>query len=120
MNYWSRNDTKEWIAQLENRIEDISYYLDQTFSWCEENEIEDDRIIFMCSFLTCIWVSQLRGEDISFTELMEILEIQEWECDEDKFYELDEKWLDLDHSELLTKVVEKCVDGNLLDDDDEE
>ena len=26
MKYWSRNDTKEWIVQLEHRIEDIDYY----------------------------------------------------------------------------------------------
>ncbi len=110
MKYWTRDDTKEWIAQLEHRLEDIDYYLEQTAHWCDEYGIEDDRVVFMCSFLTCVWVSHMRGEPITFTELMELLGVEEWECDEDKIYELDEKYAELDHHELLEKTVEKLED----------
>ena len=103
---WSRDDTKEWIIQLEHRIDDIDYYLNRTVDWCEEYGVENDRVIFMCSFLTCIWVSQMRGEPISFTELMEMLGVEEWECAEEKIYELDDRFADLDHYELLEKAVE--------------
>jgi hypothetical protein len=108
MKYWSRDDTKEWIIQLEHRLEDIDYYLAKTVDWCDEYGIDDDRVVFMCSFLTCVWVSQMRGEPISFTELMEMIGVEEWESTstEDKVYELDDKFADLDHFELLEKAVE--------------
>lgn len=112
MKYWTRDDTKEWIAQLEHRLEDIDYYLEQTAHWCDEYGIEDDRTVFMCSFLTCVWVSHMRGEPITFTELMELLGVEEWECDEDKIYELDARYADLDHHELLEKTVEKLGDDD--------
>ena len=110
MKYWSREDTKEWINQLEHRIDDIDYYLGRTLNWCDEYGIDNERIVFMCSFLTCIWVSQVRGETISFTELMEMLGISEWETTngtEEKIYELDECYADLDHDELLEMAVLK-------------
>ena len=110
MKYWSRNDTKEWINQLEHRIDDIDYYLGKTLSWCEEYGVYDEKTIFMCSFLTCIWVSQVRGEQITFTELMEMLGVAEWETNsnnEEKIYELDECYAELDHYELLERAVGK-------------
>lgn len=116
MKYWSRDDTKEWINQLEHRIDDIDYYLDRTLSWCDEYGIDNHQTIFMCSFLTCVWVSQVRGEQITFLELMEMLGVTEWESNsntEEKIYELDECYADLDHYELLERAVEKL---NRLDD----
>jgi hypothetical protein len=107
MSYWSRNDTKEWITQLEHRIKDIDYYLDRTVTWCEEYGIDDNKVVFMCSFLTCIWVSRLRDEPITFTELMEMLGVEDWESKEEKIYELDDRWAELDHHEFLEQVVEK-------------
>ena len=110
MAYWSRDDTKEWIIQLEHRIDDIDHYLNKTLEWCEEYGIENQRVIFMCSFLTCIWVSQVRGEQITFTELMEMLGVAEWETNvdnEEKIYELDECYAELDHHELLERAVIK-------------
>ena len=47
MSYWSRNDTKEWITQLEHRIKDIDYYLERTVAWCEEYGIDDNKVVFM-------------------------------------------------------------------------
>lgn len=108
MKPWTRDDTKEWIIQLEHRIEDIDYYLNETVKWCEEYGIDDNNVVFMCSFLTCIWVSAMRGETITYTELMEMLGVDEWEQGEEKTYELDDNWLDLDHYELLERTVEIC------------
>ena len=116
MKYWSRDDSKEWFIQLEHRIEDISYYLNKTDEWCEEYGIDNSKVIFMCGFLTCIWVSNMRGEPITFTELMEILGVDDWETDEEKIYELDDKWGNLDHQEFLEKVVETF---NEVDDEDD-
>ena len=106
MAYWSRNDTKEWIVQLEHRVQDMDYYLDKASDWCDEYGIDNNNLIFMCSFLTCVWVSNMRGEHITFNELMEILGVDEWNDDEEKYYELDECWGNLDFHEFLEKVVE--------------
>jgi hypothetical protein len=105
MSYWSRKDTKEWVMRLEGRIEDISHYIDKTLSWCEERYIDNDQIIFMCCFLTAIWVSQLRDEPITYVELMEMLGIKDVPEREEKFYELDDKYIDLTHIELLEAAV---------------
>jgi hypothetical protein len=110
MNYWSREDTKAWVAQLEDRIEDISHYIDLTLDWCEEQYIDDDKVIFMCCFLTAIWVSQLRGEPISYIELMEMLGIKDIPDSEDKIYELDSQFEDLTHKELLKMAVKHFED----------
>ena len=106
MSYWSRNDTKEWIVQLEHRVQDMDYYLVKADEWCDEYGIDNNKLIFMCSFLTCVWVSNMRGEHITFNELMEILGVEEWNDDEEKYYELDECWGNLDFHEFLEKVVE--------------
>jgi hypothetical protein len=106
MKPWTRNDTKEWIIQLEHRIQDIDYYLDKASEWCDEYGIDNNNLIFMCSFLTCVWVSNMRGEPITFNELMEILGVDEWNDDEEKYYELDECWGSLDFHEFLEKVVQ--------------
>lgn len=101
MKYWSRYDTQLWIAQIENRIEDIDYYLKRTLEWCERNGIYDERQIFICNFLTCIWVSHMRNEQISYKELMELLGLEDLETGEDKIYDLGPKFKDLDHEEML-------------------
>ena len=106
MKPWTRNDTKEWIVQLEHRVQDMDYYLDKASDWCDEYGIDNNNLIFMCSFLTCVWVSNMRGEHITFNELMEILGVEEWNDDEEKYYELDECWGQLDFHEFLEKVVE--------------
>lgn len=106
MKPWTRDDTKDWIHQLENRIEDIEYYLKETETWCENYGIDNDHTIFMCGFLTCIWVSTLREEPITTVELKEILGVEDWIIEDDKVYELDEKWLNLEHDEFLEKIVE--------------
>lgn len=106
MKYWSRDDTKEWIIQLEHRIEDIEYYLERTTQWCDEYGIDDPKVLFMCRFITCVWVSYMRSEPITFVELMELMGVQEWEADEEKIYELDDCWGELDHYELLEKIVD--------------
>lgn len=105
MNYWSRENTKEWIAQLEDRIEDIEHYLNKAILWCDQREIDDERTVFMCCFLTCIWVSQLRCEEITYIELMEMLGTEALHSNEEKFYQLDDSFLDLTHNELLTNAV---------------
>jgi hypothetical protein len=119
MNYWSRKDTKAWVEQLENRIDDIDYYLKKTIDWCDSYGIDNDQLIFLCSFLTCIWVSELRGEPITYNELMELLGVEDREIEEDKIYELEEKFLELEHDELLEKVVEMFNDIDFEDDEED-
>lgn len=112
MRYWSRDDTREWVKQIESRVDDINYYLDRTQKWCDDYGIDNGKTYFMCNFLTCVWVSQMRGENITFSEMMEMLGVDEWECDEDKFYELDPEFSELEHETLLQKAVEVFSDDD--------
>jgi len=110
MKYWTREDTKAWVAHLEDRLDDIGYHLEKTLEWCDEHYIDDNHTVFMCCFLTCIWVSQLRGELITYVELMEMLGIHDFEVEEEKFYELNDKYENMTHRELLESAVDAFRD----------
>ena len=101
---WSREDTQHWISQLENRLEDIHYYLTQTVEWCEERGVYNDQAVFACAVMTVIWVSHMRNEPISKREAMEILGVQDWEQAPDEEFLLGQRYQDLDLIELLSRV----------------
>ena len=105
MKPWTRDDTRDWISQLENRINDIDYYLSLTTKWCEEHDIYDDRTVFLCAMMTTIWVCYLRGELISTRESFEILGVENWDEIDDEVYEFNPDYANLDHSELLKIVI---------------
>lgn len=111
MKPWTRDDTKLWISQLEYRIKDIDHYLRKTIEWCEDNYVYDDRHVFMLSFLTVIWVSNMRSEPISYVELLEILGIPDMIMGEDKIYNLGPEALDIDHEQLLNMVLKGIRKG---------
>jgi hypothetical protein len=111
MKPWTRDDTKEWIAQLEHRIEDIDYYLKKTVEWCEDHYVYDDRKVFMLSFLTVIWVSHMRNEPISYVELLEILGMPEMIVGEDKIYELNAEFENFDHEQILEMILKNLNSG---------
>jgi hypothetical protein len=102
---WTREDTKDWIGQLEHRIEDIDYYLWQTVEWCETHGIYEDEKVFACALMTVIWVSHVRSEPISKREVMEILGVKDWhECPDEEFI-LGSNYRNLDIEDILYKVV---------------
>ncbi len=105
MKPWSRNNTKEWIKQLENRVKDIHYYLAQTIEWCENNNVYEDEIVIACAIMTVVWVSHMRGEPLSKIEALEILGIPDADILEDEEYHLGEPFLGYDHETLLETVV---------------
>lgn len=111
MKPWTREDTKLWIGQLEHRIKDIDYYLRKTIEWCEDHYVYDDRHVFMLSFLTVIWVSNMRNEPISYVELLEILGMPELITGEDKLYNLGPDALNVDHEQLLN-IILKGIKNN--------
>jgi uncharacterized protein (UPF0305 family) len=104
---WTRDCTQEWIVQLENRIEDIDYYLNQTVEWCETNDVYDDQIVFACAVMTVVWVSHMRGEPLSKREALEIVGISDADSVEDQEYCLSDSFQDYDHEELLEAVVSR-------------
>jgi hypothetical protein len=106
MTYWSRDDTKHWIAQLENRVEDIDYYLKQTVEWCELHGIYDDRQVFICAMMTVVWVSHMRNEPVSKREAFELLGIQDWDQISDDEFELGSKYKGYDLEELLYSLTQ--------------
>ena len=108
---WFREHTQEWISQLENRLEDIDYYLNRTVAWCEERGITDDQTLMSCAFITCIWVSHMRSEPISYSELLEFVGLSHLMNDsDDKIYGLGSILGQLDHEEVL-----QLIAGNLRD-----
>lgn len=107
---WTRNQTKEWIAQLENRIEDIDYYLNETVRWCETYGVWDDQKVFTLSFMAILWVAHMRNEEITKRELLEILGIKDWESAEDLIYELNGPIKNADFEEMLEIVLNRFDD----------
>jgi hypothetical protein len=109
--YWSREDTQHWISQLENRLEDIDYYLMRTVEWCERYGIWEDETVFALSSLTVIWVSHMRGEPITRRELLEILAVEHWDEIDDAEYTLQPKYLNMDLEDILNEAVQKFRDN---------
>jgi hypothetical protein len=104
--YWSRNDTQYWIAQLENRLEDIDYYLNRTVEWCENNGIWSQEKVFSLTFVTVLWVCYMRGEEVSRQEIYELLGIEDYYDCEDHVMELGNQLSGLDYEEMLSLVAE--------------
>lgn len=106
MREWSIADTKEWLMKIQSRVEELKFFMEKTKCWCDEQDIYDSKLIFICCFITCIWVSQTRGESISSLELLDILEVDYPGEPEEKLFFLDSDFAELDHKELLEKAVE--------------
>jgi hypothetical protein len=103
---WSRSHTQHWITQLENRIEDIDYYLNHTVNWCEERGIDNDQAVFVCAVMTVVWVSHMRNEPLSKREVLEMVGISDYYNTEDAEYSLSERFHGTELDELLEMVVE--------------
>jgi hypothetical protein len=101
---WSREDTQYWIAQLENRIEDIDYYLNRTVEWCENNGIWSNESVFALSFVTVLWVSHMRNEEISRQEIYELLGVIDFDQIEDAVMELGDQLSGMDWEDMLNLV----------------
>jgi hypothetical protein len=106
MQPWTRDQTRIWIRQLEDRLEDIGYYLDYTLAWCEKNDIYHEQIVFACSILTVIWVSHMRGEPLSKKEVLEILGFNDLDEIEDEEYSLNPNFHNMDLDDLLEMVIQ--------------
>ncbi len=102
--YWDRNSTKAWIVQLENRLEDLDYYLNRTVQWCENNGIWDNEKVFSLGFVTVLWVCHMRSEEVSRQEIYELLGIEDWQEAEDCVVELGNQLSVLDYEEMLDLV----------------
>lgn len=109
MRYWSRDDTKEWVVQLEHRVKDLQFYLSRSVEWCEENEIYNERAVLMCSIVSLIWVSHLRNEPISIHEMFEILGIVNWEDANDAVFEFNPEYAAMELEELLRIIVDSFL-----------
>lgn len=101
MKPWTRDETKNWIKNLENRISDIDYYLKKTIEFCEFNEVYDNKTVLVLTMMTVIWVSHMRNEFVSYNEMAEILGIENVAIDNDQIYDLGIKFSQLDHEEML-------------------
>jgi hypothetical protein len=101
---WSREDTQYWIAQLENRIDYIDYYLNRTVEWCENNGIWSNESVFALSFVTVLWVSHMRNEEISRQEIYELLGVIDFDQIEDAVMELGDQLSGMDWEDMLNLV----------------
>jgi len=117
MTYWSRDNTREYIHLVESRLEDLNYYLRRTVEWCENNGIWENKKVLMCCLISCIWVSSMRNEYITFQEIVEIVGLTDLEDSNiDKTYNVCPEFQNLDHEEILRMLIEKSQDwgGYLL------
>jgi len=105
---WTRNDTKDFIHSVESRIEDMDYYLKRTVEWCENNGVFENKRVLMCCLISCIWVSSMREELISFQEIVEIIGLEEFEDSSlDKIYNVCQEFRNLEHEEILEMLINK-------------
>lgn len=108
MNSWTRDNTRSWISQLENRLEDIDYYLKRTAAWCEDHGVWENKRVLMCCLITCIWVSSMRGEHITFQEIVEFMGLNDLvEPGIDKIYDVCPEFQNLDHEEILELLISR-------------
>jgi len=104
---WTPEDTRLWIHEQYLKLEEIQYYLNATVQWLEERDITSKRIVFVCSFMTIIWVNHTRGNISTRREIFEILEVPHWEEAQDQLYVLPPAYIEmnLEHEELLQLVL---------------
>lgn len=102
---WTRDDTRNWIEQVENRLRDFDYYNARTLDWCANNYIYEPTLIVACSMVTMLWVSALRGENCTQREILEILGVMGWESVGNIEFSLGQDFVEYDHDQLLETVV---------------
>lgn len=112
MTIWSREDTKIWIDQLENRVDDIQHYIDHTSYWCQEREVVEEQPLAACLMITILWVCMMRGESVSRREVMELLGISQWDDCDDFEYMLDDRFGNMELNDVLEEVLEKFTDND--------
>ncbi len=102
---WTRDSTKEWIAQVELRLEDINYYIERTVDWCGNNGVYSERLTFICLVLTVVWVAYMRQESVTKHEIFEILGVSDLTLIDDEILELGKIYRNMDHSEMLEEIL---------------
>lgn len=107
MTYWSRENTKDWINQVELRLEDMNFYLSETVRYCEHRGITDNIQVLVLSIMTCIWVSTMRNESITMSEVADILGIEGLSQISEKTYSLGNILSVMDFEEMLDTVSTK-------------
>lgn len=108
---WTIEDTRLWIHDQYLKLEDVDYYLKATVEWLEQKGIFNKKLVFVCSFMTVIWVNHLRGCVSSKREIFELLDIPDWEDVVDQPYVLPPVYVEmnLEHEELLELVIRNKV-----------
>ncbi len=108
---WTIEDTRLWVHDQYLKLEDIDYYLKATVEWLEGKGIYNKKLVFVCSFMTVIWVNHLRGSASSKREIFELLEVPEWEEVADQQYVLPPAYVEmnLEHEELLELVIKNKI-----------
>jgi len=99
---WIREDTKEWITQMENRVQDMQYYLEEAILWLSVHGYHHPDMTIACLTMTCVWVANMRNEPITAHEIMEMIgaDTEEVEIKDDIFelapnyhgWEIEEIW----------------------------
>lgn len=107
MRYWGINDTRDWIVQVQMRLEDMDFYLKETIRYCETRGIIDNVQVLVLSIMTCIWVSTMRNEPISICEVADILGLDNLSNLADKTYTANDHLSLLDFEQMLDMIVDK-------------
>jgi hypothetical protein len=108
---WSRERTREWLSAIEDSVEDYEYYLRRTLEWCENNNAWSEGKVTACCIMTIIWVSTLRGEEITLRSVLEILGSDDYDLASDDIVELGPEVHSMDLEEILTECMDKFQDS---------
>lgn len=108
---WMRSDTQEWIVQMENRIADMRYYLDEASKWLMFHGYNRSDIMIACFTMTCVWVASMRNEQITNTEIMDLIGASSYDLDlGNQIFELSPRYKLWDIEEIWHHVVRQYDD----------
>ena len=107
---WTTDDTKMWVHEMHLKLEAVDYWLNETVQWCETNEVYSDKLVFILSFLTILWVGYQLGEPISKQHAFELMGIPDWEKVSDVIMALPVPYGELDHAQLMQLAFNSNLD----------
>lgn len=110
---WMRENTQEWIAQMENRVADMQYYLQEALLWLALNGYNRPEITVACLTMTCVWVAHMRNECITSHEIMELIGAETDEVNTpDDIFELSSDYKSWQIEEIWYHVIRQYDDPN--------
>lgn len=102
---WNQQDTSYYLLdQIELAIATRNY-INKTYEFMEEWEIENPALVISCIVMTTAWVYANMGHYLTKGIIPDILNIREAESNPDDIIKISKKYVRLSHEQLLTAII---------------